>query len=156
MAVKPIPEGYHSITPYLSLDNASEAIDFYTKAFGATERVRMPAPDGKKVAHAELQIGDSMIMLSDMFEQSSGKTPKQLGGTTIGLFLYVEDVDEVFKQAIDAGATSKQEPEDQFWGDRFGRVTDPFGHEWQIATHKEDLSPEEMEARAKEAMAGMA
>jgi PhnB protein len=114
----------------------------------------MPAPDGR-VAHAELQIGDSILMLSDMFEQSVGKTPKQLGGTTMGLFMYVEDVDEVFKQAIDAGATAKQEPEDQFWGDRFGRITDPFGHDWQIATHKEDLSPEEMEQRAKEAMASM-
>jgi PhnB protein len=154
MAVKPIPEGYHTLTPYLSLDDAGKAIEFYKRAFGAEERVRMPAPDGR-VAHAELQIGDSILMLSDMFEQSVGKTPKQLGGTTMGLFMYVEDVDEVFKQAIDAGATAKQEPEDQFWGDRFGRITDPFGHDWQIATHKEDLSPEEMEQRAKEAMASM-
>jgi PhnB protein len=152
MAVKPIPEGYHTLTPYLSLDDAGKAIEFYKRAFGAEERVRMPAPDGR-VAHAELQIGDSILMLSDMFEQSVGKTPKELGGTTIGLFMYVEDVDEVFKQAIDAGAKAKQEPEDQFWGDRFGRITDPFGHDWQIATHKEDLTPEQMEQRAKEAMA---
>jgi PhnB protein len=152
MAAKPIPEGYHSLTPYLSLDDAGKAIEFYKRAFGAEERVRMPAPDGR-IAHAELQIGDSILMLSDMFEQSVGKTPKELGGTTMGLFLYVEDVDEVFKQAIDAGATAKQEPEDQFWGDRFGRVTDPFGHDWQIATHKEDLTPEQMQERAKEAMA---
>jgi PhnB protein len=152
MAAKPIPEGYHSLTPYLSLDDAGKAIEFYKRAFGAEERVRMPAPDGR-IAHAELQIGDSILMLSDMFEQSVGKTPKELGGTTMGLFLYVEDVDEVFKQAIDAGATAKQEPEDQFWGDRFGRITDPFGHDWQIATHKEDLTPEQMQERAKEAMA---
>jgi PhnB protein len=152
MVAKPIPEGYHSLTPYLSLDDAGKAIEFYKRAFGAEERVRMPAPDGR-IAHAELQIGDSILMLSDMFEQSVGKTPKELGGTTMGLFLYVEDVDEVFKQAIDAGATAKQEPEDQFWGDRFGRVTDPFGHDWQIATHKEDLTPEQMQERAKEAMA---
>jgi PhnB protein len=155
MAVKPIPEGYHTITPFLSLDDASGAIEFYKKAFGATERLRMPMPDGK-IAHAELQIGDSVVMLSDMFEQSQGKTPKQAGGTTVGLFMYVEDVDEVFKQAIDAGATGTEEPQDMFWGDRFGRVIDPFGHEWQIATHKEDLTPEEMQERSKEAMASMA
>ena len=154
MAVKPIPEGYHTITPFLSLDKAADAIEFYKRAFGAKERMRMPMPDGR-VAHAELQIGDSIVMLSDMFEQSQGKTPKAAGGTTVGLFLYVEDVDEVYKQAIDAGATSAQEPEDMFWGDRFGRVTDPFGHDWQIATHKEDLSPEVMQERAKEAMASM-
>ena len=155
MAVKPIPEGYHTLTPFLSLDDASAAIEFYKKAFGATERMRMPAPDGR-VAHAELQIGDSVVMLSDMFEQSQGKTPKQAGGTTVGLLLYVEDVDEVYKQAIDAGAKSTQEPEDMFWGDRFSRITDPFGHDWQIATHVEDVSPEDMQERSKEAMASMA
>jgi PhnB protein len=155
MAVKPIPEGYHTLTPYLSIDDASAAIEFYKRAFGATERSRMPAPDGK-IGHAELEIGDSVLMLSDMFEQSQGKTPKQIGGTTVSLFLYVEDVDEVFKQAIDAGATAKQEPEDMFWGDRYASVNDPFGHHWLMATHKEDLSPEEMQERAKEAMASMA
>jgi PhnB protein len=154
MAVKPIPEGYHTITPYLSVDDAAGAIKFYEKAFGAKETVRMNGPDGK-VAHAELQIGDSTIMLSDPFPQAQAKSPKELGGTTVGLFTYVEDVDEVFKQALDAGATSTMEPTDQFWGDRFGSVVDPFGHHWQIATHVEDVPPEEMEKRSQEAMAAM-
>ena len=154
MAVTPVPEGYHTITPFLSLDDATGAIEFYKRAFGATERTIMPAPDGR-VAHAEIQIGDSVVMLSDMFEQSQGKTPKAAGGTTVGLFLYVDDVDELFKQAIDAGATATMEPDNMFWGDRFARVTDPYGHDWQIATHVEDVTPEDMEARAKEAMASM-
>ena len=154
MATKPIPEGYHSITPYLVVDDATAAIDFYTRAFGATERMRMPTPDGK-VAHAELQIGDSVVMVSDEFEMSETKAPKTVGGTTGGTFLYVEDVDEVFKQALDAGASEKQAPEDMFWGDRFARVIDPFGHSWQLATHVEDLTPEQMEARSREAMASM-
>ncbi len=154
MAVKPVPEGYHTITPFLSLDDAAGAIEFYKRAFGATERTIMPAPDGR-VAHAEIQIGDSVVMLSDMFEQSQGTTPKAAGGTTVGLFLYVDDVDELFKQAIDAGATATMEPDNMFWGDRFARVTDPYGHDWQIATHVEDVTPEDMEARAKEAMASM-
>jgi PhnB protein len=155
MAVKPIPEGYHSITPYLAVDDAAGAIEFYKRAFGARERVRMPTPDGK-VAHAELGIGDSLIMLSDPFGEEQIKTPKALGTTTMGIFLYTEDVDEVYKQAIDAGATSTQEPEDMFWGDRFARVTDPYGHSWQIATHVEDVPPEEMEKRSREAMASTA
>jgi PhnB protein len=154
MAAKPIPEGYHTITPYLSVDDAARAITFYEKAFGAKETVRMPGPDGK-IAHAELQIGDSTIMLSDPFPQAQAKNPKELGGTTVGLFTYVEDVDEVFKQALDAGATSTMEPENQFWGDRFGSVIDPFGHHWQIATHVEDVPPEEIEKRSQEAMAAM-
>jgi PhnB protein len=148
----PVPEGFHMITPFLSIDRAAEAIEFYKRAFGAQERGVMPAPDGK-IAHAALQIGDSMLMLSDMFPQSTGKTPEQVGGTTIDLFLYVEDVDEVFKQAVDAGAKPTQEPENQFWGDRWGRVTDPFGHVWQIATHVEDVSEAELQKRAQEAMA---
>jgi len=154
MPAKAIPEGYHSITPYLAVDDASGAIEFYKKAFGAKERSRMPTPDGK-VAHAELAIGDSLIMLSDPFDQASTKTPKALGATTTGIFLYTEDVDELYKQALDAGATSIQEPEDMFWGDRFARVTDPYGHSWQIATHVEDIEPEEMERRSREAMASM-
>ena len=154
MAVKPIPEGYHTITPYLSVDDATAASEFYEKAFGAKETVRMNGPDGK-VAHAELQIGDSTIMLSDPFPQAQAKTPKEVGGTTVGLFTYVEDVDEVFKQALDAGATSTMEPTDQFWGDRFGSVVDPFGHHWQIATHVEDVPPDEMEKRSQEAMAAL-
>jgi PhnB protein len=154
MAPKPIPEGYHAVTPYLVVDGARDAIEFYKRAFGATERSVMPGPDNK-VAHAEIQIGDSVLMVSDPFPQASTKSPKELGGTTTGMFLYVEDVDEVFKQAIDAGATETMAPSDQFWGDRFGSVTDPFGHSWQIATHVEDVSEEDMAERAKEAMAAM-
>jgi PhnB protein len=154
MAVKPVPEGYHTITPALSLDDAAGAIEFYKRALGAEERYRMPTPDGK-IAHAELQIGDSIVMLSDMFEQSMGKTPKDAGGTTVSLFLYVEDCDEWFRRAVDAGATATMEPEDQFWGDRFARVTDPYGHDWSFATHKEDLTPDEMERRSQQAMAGV-
>lgn len=153
MPVEPIPDGYHSITPYLAVDDAAAAIEFYKRAFGATERVRMAMPDGK-VAHAELAIGDALIMLSDPFDgEPQLKTPKAAGTTTVGLFVYTEDVDELYKQALDAGATSKQEPEDMFWGDRFARVTDPFGHAWQLATHVEDLTPEQMEERSREAMA---
>jgi len=152
--VKPIPEGYNTITPYLAVDDATKAIEFYKRAFGAKERVRMPGPNDT-IAHAELEIGDSLVMLSDPFPQSSIKTPKALGGTTGGIFTYVEDVDEVIQQAIDAGATLTTPVENQFWGDRFGSVTDPFGHQWQIATHVEDLSPEEIEKRGQEAMASM-
>ena len=154
MAVQPIPEGYHALTPYLAVDDAERAIEFYKQAFGATERGRMNAPDGK-IAHAEIQIRDSMMMLSDPFPQSATKSPKELGGTTTGIFIYVEDVDAAIQQAVDAGATLTMPPEDMFWGDRFGTVSDPFGHQWQIATHKEDLSEDEIMERGKEAMAGM-
>ena len=155
MAAQAVPEGYQTLTPYLSVDDAEAAIDFYRRAFGATEQARMASPDGK-IAHAELQIGDSKVMLSDAFPQFTVKPPKDIGGTTVGIFMYVEDVDEVFRRAVEAGATSTMEPEDQFWGDRFGTVTDPFGHNWQIATHVEDVPPEEMEERAKAAFAAMA
>jgi PhnB protein len=154
MATKPIPEGYHTVTPYLAVDDAARAIEYYEKAFGAKERVRMDAPDGK-IAHAELEIGDSVVMLSDPFPQASTKSPKELGGTSASVFMYVEDVDAVVKQAVDSGATITMEVADQFWGDRFGSVTDPFGHSWSIATHVEDVPPEEMADRAKEAMAAM-
>jgi PhnB protein len=154
MPAKPIPEGYHALTPYLAVDDAARAIEFYQRAFGATERGTMEGPDGK-IAHAELQIGDSVLMLSDPFPQSSCRPPKELGGTSIGVFLYVEDVDSVIQQALDAGAELTTPAEDMFWGDRFGTVTDPFGHVWQIATRKQDLSPEEIMERGKEAMAGM-
>ena len=154
MATKPIPEGYHTITPYLAVDDASKAIEFYKRAFGAKEEVRMPTPDGK-IAHAELAIGDSKVMLSDPFPQQSTKPPKEVNGTTASVFMYVQDVDATVKKAADAGATVTMEPEDQFWGDRFGSVADPFGHTWSIATHVEDLSPEEMEERSKAAMAAM-
>jgi PhnB protein len=154
MATKPIPEGYHTVSPYLAVEDAAAAIEFYKRAFGAKERVRMDAPGGK-IGHAELEIGDSVVMLSDPFPQSSTKPPKELGGTSTSVMLYVEDVDEVFKQAVDAGAKVTMEVENQFWGDRFGSVTDPFGHAWSIATHVEDVPPEEIEERAKKAMAGM-
>jgi PhnB protein len=154
MAVEPIPEGYHTLAPSLIVDPASEAIDFYKRAFGATERGIMNGPDGK-VAHAELQIGDSVLMLSDPFPMQNAKSPKELGGTTVSIFMYVEDVDAVYKQAIDAGANSTMEPDDMFWGDRFGALIDPFGHAWAIATHIEDIPPEEMEERGRAAMAAM-
>jgi PhnB protein len=154
MAVQPIPEGYTSVTPYLTVDDAKGAIEFYTRAFGATERGVMAAPDGK-IAHAELQIGDGIIMLSDKFPQSACQTPKELGGTTVAIFLFVEDVDSVIQDAADAGATITMQPENQFWGDRLGQVTDPFGNVWQIATRVEDLSSDEIEARGREFMASM-
>ncbi len=154
MAVQPIPEGYRSVIPTLALDDAAGAIDFYKQAFGASERMRMPTPDGR-IAHAELEIGDSLVMLSDAFEQSTVRPPKELGGTTAGVFLYVEDVDAVVQRAVEAGATVTMPVEDQFWGDRFGSISDPFGHSWSIATHVEDVPPEEMAERAKRAMAAM-
>ena len=154
MAVKPIPEGYHTVTPYLAVDDAAEAIEYYKKAFGAKERVRMEAPEGR-IGHAELEIGDSLVMLSDPFPQATTRSPKELGGTSASIFLYVEDVDAVVKQAVDTGATITMEVADQFWGDRFGSVQDPFGHLWSIATHVEDVPPEEMAERAKAAMASM-
>jgi PhnB protein len=151
MAVKPIPEGHHSVTPYLAVDDASAAIEFYTRAFGAKEVMRMAAPDGK-IGHAEVEIGDSRVMLSDPFPQATTRPPKELGGTTSSVFLYVEDIDAVFKQAVGAGATAAMEPTDMFWGDRFGAVIDPFGHHWSLATHIADLSEDEV---AKAAMAAM-
>jgi PhnB protein len=154
MATKPIPEGYHTVTPYLAVDDAAEAIEYYRKAFGAEERVRMETPDGN-IGHAELAIGDSRVMLSDPFPQATTRSPKELGGTSVSVFMYVEDVDAVVKRAIDAGAKITMEVADQFWGDRFGSVIDPFGHSWSIATHVEDVPPEEMAERAKAAMAAM-
>jgi PhnB protein len=154
MATKPIPEGYHTVTPYLAVDDAAEAIEYYRKAFGAEERVRMETPDGN-IGHAELAIGDSRVMLSDPFPQGTTRSPKELGGTSVSVFMYVEDVDAVVKRAIDAGAKITMEVADQFWGDRFGSVIDPFGHSWSIATHVEDVPPEEMAERAKAAMAAM-
>jgi PhnB protein len=154
MAVKPIPEGYNSLNAYLSVDDAAAAIDYYTQVFGAKERFRMDGPDGK-IGHAELQIGDSVLMLADPSPQSSYTPPSQLGGTSAGLLLYVEDVDAVVTKATEAGATLTMPVQDMFWGDRFGQVTDPFGHGWQIATHKEDLTEEEIAERSKAAMAAM-
>jgi PhnB protein len=155
MATRPIPEGYHTLTPYLAVDDAARAIEYYKKAFGAKERVRMEAPDSK-IGHAELEIGDALVMLSDAFPQATTRPPKELGGTSASVFMYVEDVDAVVKQAVDEGATITMEVADQFWGDRFGSITDPFGHSWAIATHVEDLTPEEIAERGKAAMAAMA
>jgi PhnB protein len=154
MATKPIPEGYHTVSPYLAVDDAARAIEYYETAFGAKELVRMDAPGGK-IGHAELEIGNSRIMLSDPFPQASTKSPKELGGTSSSVFLYVEDVDAVVKQATNAGASITMEVADQFWGDRFGSVIDPFGHSWSIATHIEDLTPDEIAERGKAAMAEM-
>jgi PhnB protein len=150
----PIPEGFEKAMPYLAVDDAAKAIEYYKKAFGAKERMRMEAPGGK-IGHAEIEIGSSVIMLSDPFPQAATRPPKALGGTSSSVFMYVEDVDAVVQQAVDAGATVTMEVADQFWGDRFGTVTDPFGHVWSIATHVEDVPPEEMEERAKTAMAAM-
>ena len=147
MAVKSIPEGYHSLTPYLIINGASDAIEFYKKAFGAVELMRMPAP-GDKIGHAEIKIGDSPIMLADEFPEMGYKSPTTLGGSPVSLMIYVEDVDTVFKQAIAAGGKEQRPVKDQFYGDRSGTLEDPFGHVWHVATHKEDVSAEEMERRA--------
>jgi len=146
-----IPEGYHTVTPYLIVRGAAKALEFYKKAFNATELVRMPQPDGK-IGHAEIKIGDSMVMLADEFPEVKIVGPESLGGTSFGLSLYVEDCDTMYKQAIAAGAKVDRELADQFYGDRSGTVIDPFGHKWTIGTHTEDLTPEEMEERqAKQA-----
>ena len=155
MGAKAVPEGYNTVNAYIAVDSAADAIDFYTRAFGATERFRMEGPPGR-IGHAEIEIGDSVIMLSDPFPQSPTKPPKELGGTSASLMLYVENVDEFVQQAVAAGATITMPVETQFWGDRYGRVQDPFGHNWQIATHVEDVPPDEMAKRAEQAMASMA
>jgi PhnB protein len=154
MPAKPIPEGYHTLNPHLAVDDAAQAIEFYKRAFGAKARERVPTPDGK-IAHAELEIGDSVLMLGDPMPQSPFKPPKQLGGISGGLYVYVEDVDEIVQQVVDAGGTITMPVENTFWGDRFGSVTDPFGHTWSIATRVEEVPPEEMAERAKTAMASM-
>jgi PhnB protein len=146
MSVKPIPEGYHSVTPYLIIQGAAAAIDFYKKAFDAVEEVRMPGPDGK-IGHAELKIGNSHVMLADESPQACHVGPKSLGGTPVSLCLYVPDVDAVFDRAVAAGAEVQRPVADMFYGDRTGSVIDPFGHQWHIMTHKEDVSPEEMKKR---------
>ncbi len=149
--VKPIPDGYHSITPSLICSNAAAAIDFYKKAFGAQEIMRMPSPDGK-ISHAELKIGDSAFMLSDEFP-GRAVPPNPKAPPSSELFLYVTDADTTFKRAIEAGAKSEMPMQDMFWGDRYGKVVDPSGHHWGIATHKEDVAPEDMKRRAAEFMA---
>lgn len=149
---KPIPEGYHTATPYLIIGGAAAAIEFYKKAFGATELFRFPAPDGK-IGHAEIKIGDSPIMLADEYPEMGYKGPQSLGGSPVSLMIYVEDVDTIFNQAVAAGASVKEAVSDKFYGDRIGTLTDPFGHVWHVSTHKEDVSVEEMERRAKVASA---
>ncbi len=151
--VKAIPDGYPQVIPYLSVDGASSAIEFYCTVFDAKERMRMPAPDGK-VGHAELEIGDSVVMLADVFPEMGGQSPKSIGGTPVSVMVYVEDVDAVFDRAINAGATSESPVENQFYGDRVGQFVDPFGHKWFVATHVEDVPPEEMAKRAAAAMSG--
>lgn len=149
---KPIPEGYHTVTPYLIVSGASDAIEFYKKAFGATELFRFPAPDGK-IGHAEIKIGDSPIMLADEYPDMGYKGPQSLGGSPVSIMIYVEDVDTVFDRAVASGASVKEAVSDKFYGDRLGTLTDPFGHVWHVSTHKEDITPEEMERRAKAASA---
>jgi len=143
--VKPVPDGYHSLTPYLVVDGAAEALEYYKKAFGAIELFRMP--HGDKIGHAEMRIGDSQFMLADGNPEMGYKGPNAYGGTPVSLMIYVEDCDAVYQQAIDAGGTEMRPLQDQFYGDRSGTLTDPFGHVWTIATHKEDVTPEEMDKR---------
>jgi PhnB protein len=141
--VKPIPDGYHSVTPYICCKNAAAAMDYYKKAFGAVEVMRMAGPDGK-IGHAEIKIGDSFIMMSDEHPESNAYSPQHFGGSPITLLLYVPNVDELVRQAVSAGATIERPVADQFYGDRVGTIRDPFGHRWFIHTHIKDVSPEEM------------
>lgn len=153
MAVKPIPDEYPRVMPYLSIDGAASAIEFYSAVLGAKERMRMEAPGGK-IGHAELDIGDSVVMLADVFAEAGGQSPNAIGGTPVTIMVYVEDVDDCMKRAVDAGATETRKVEDQFYGDRSGQFEDPFGHRWFISTHVEDVPPEEMAKRAAAAMGG--
>jgi PhnB protein len=151
--VKPIPDGYPRVSPHLSVVGAVDAIDFYKSVFGATERMRMEAPDGT-VAHAELELDGSVIMIGEEMPGGVDQSPKTLGGSPVALFVYIEDVDDVFARAIDGGARSVQQPENHFYGDRVAMLDDPFGHRWNLATHVEDVAPDEMERRAAEVMGG--
>jgi len=154
-AKHPIPEGLHTLTPHLTVKGATQAIDFYKKAFGAIEKARMAGPNGL-IMHASLRIGDSAFFLNDEFPGPQGSTgPATLGGTAVILNLYVEDSDKIYNQAVAAGAKSVMPLQDQFWGDRYGQVKDPYGHIWAISTHKEDLTPAELEERGRQAMASM-
>ena len=151
--VKPVPDEYPRVMPYLIVDGAADAIAFYSAVFDATERVRMPGAEGK-VMHAELEIGDSVVMLADEAPEMNARSPRSVGGTPVSLYVYVEDVDDVFGRALERGAKSLQELEDKFYGDRSGQFEDPFGHHWGVASHVEDVSPEEMSQRMAEATAG--
>ena len=152
-AVQPIPAGYHSVTPYLCIDGASGAIDFYKRAFGAKERMRMDAPGGK-IGHAEIVIGDSVVMMADEYPEMEFRSPKSRGGTPVTLHVYVKNVDQSFARAVEAGATVKQPVKNQFYGDRSGTLEDPFGHVWHLSTHIEELSMKEIRKRGEEAMKG--
>jgi PhnB protein len=143
--VKPIPDGYHSLTPYLIVEGAAKALEFYKQAFGATELFRMEHEG--RIGHAEMKIGDSPFMLADACAEMGNKGPKDLGGTAVSLMIYVDDVDTTYKQALAAGGVEMKPLQDQFYGDRSGTLTDPFGHVWTVATHKEDVSPEEIDKR---------
>jgi PhnB protein len=154
--VRPIPEGHHTVVPYLTLNNAEAALDFYKKAFGAVEVARMAGPGGRGIGHAEIKIGDSLLFLADECPGMSNPAPKTLGGTTVGIHLNVEDVDAAFARATAAGATVQMPPADMFWGDRFCKLSDPFGHSWSMSTHIEDVSMEEATRRAEVVFAEMA
>jgi PhnB protein len=154
--VKPIPDGFHTLTPYLIIKGAAEAMDFYQRAFGATERFRMAGADGKTIGHAEMLVGDSILMLADESPQLGHLSPQSLKGTPVSFLLYVTDVDAAFKRAVDAGATVKQPLENKFYGERAGTLVDPFGHNWTLMTHVEDVTPEEMDKRLKAEYAKMA
>ena len=149
MAVKAIPEGYHTVTPYLTINGAAKAIDYYKRAFGATEVMRFPGPDGR-IAHAEIQIGNSRVMLGDTNPQMQQRDPKALGGSSSGLMIYVNDVDAVFMRAFEAGGNVRDAVKDQFYGDRSGTFEDPFGHVWTVATHVEDVSEKELQKRMQQ------
>ena len=153
MAVNPIPEGYPRVIPYLAINGAADALEFYKDVLGANERMRRPTPDGK-IGHAELEIGDSVIMLADESPDMGNKGPASLGGTPVSIMVYVEDVDATFAKALQTGAKEVQPVEDKFYGDRSGTFDDPWGHQWHVASHTEDVSPEEMDKRMKELMGG--
>jgi len=150
--VKPVPDGHRTVTPYLAIKNAAKALDFYQRAFGAVESYKLMMPDGR-VGHAEIRLGDSLIMLADEFPEYGGKAPDTLGGSPVSLHLYVEDVDAFVKKAVAAGAKERKPVTDQFYGDRSGQLEDPFGHLWWVATHKEDVPPAEMQKRAEKMFA---
>jgi PhnB protein len=151
MATKPIPDGYHTATPYLIVNGAAEAIEFYKRAFGATELLRMADPQGR-IGHAEIRVGDSVIMLADEHPDMGYRGPRSMGGSSVSILLYVDDVDTIFDRALSAGATVQRPIANQFYGDRSGKLEDPFGHVWSIATHVEDVPPEEMRRRAEAVM----
>jgi PhnB protein len=154
MSVKPIPDGYHTLTPFLTVRDAARAIEFYKQAFGATERGVMKGPDGK-IMHAELVIGNSIIMLSDEWPEFGALSPQSIGGSPMGLHIYLDGVDAAFDRAVKAGAEVEMPVMDQFWGDRYGKLKDPFGHKWSIATHVKDMTGDEMKHAMDDAMAKM-